>query len=103
MFVKDNATCHKSKKVMGFLAASGVALLDWPPLSPDLSPIENLWAELKRRVDATRPQTVAELETRSKATWLAIQRDTALIGRMVDSMPSRLREVVARKGGKTHY
>ena len=29
-----------------------VTVLDWPPYSPDLNPIENLWAYLSHRVSS---------------------------------------------------
>ena len=42
IFQQDNASIHKARCTMTFLRDRGVRLLDWPTLSPDLSPIENL-------------------------------------------------------------
>ncbi|EYE92581.1 uncharacterized protein EURHEDRAFT_186358 [Aspergillus ruber CBS 135680] len=28
----------------------GIPLIDWPPYSPDLNPIEHAWAKLKERI-----------------------------------------------------
>ena len=41
--MQDNAPCHTAKSVKSFLARKKVQLIEWPPYSPDLSPIENLW------------------------------------------------------------
>ena len=35
---------------MTFLRDRGVKLLDWPALTPDLNPIENLWGIVARQV-----------------------------------------------------
>ena len=51
----DNARPHTAQHTTTFLRNNGVQVMDWSAISPDLSPIENVWAELKRRVYAHRP------------------------------------------------
>ena len=41
-FMQDNAPCHKAKVVMSYLSKQDFEIMDWPPQSPDLNPIENL-------------------------------------------------------------
>src|SRR5579859_1692642 len=47
LFMKDNAPCHKLGEVLEFLREYNVPVMEWPPHSPDLNPIENLWVALK--------------------------------------------------------
>ena len=49
VFMQDNAPCHKAKVVMDFLAENNIETLRWPPQSPDMNPIENLWAIIKAK------------------------------------------------------
>ena len=40
--MQDNAPCHRAMEVMDFFKAENVTVMDWPPQSPDLNPIENV-------------------------------------------------------------
>ena len=42
IFMQDNAPCHKAMVIMNVLKAENVTVMDWPPQSPDLNPIENV-------------------------------------------------------------
>ena len=49
-FQQDNASCHRSKIVQKYLKNNRIKTIKWPANSPDLSPIENLWATWKQLI-----------------------------------------------------
>ena len=55
VFQMDNDPKHTSKVVAKWLKDNKVKVLESPSQSPDINPIENVWAELKKRVRARRP------------------------------------------------
>ena len=61
VFQMDNDPKHTSKVVSKWLKDNKVKVLGWPSQSPDLNPIGDLWAELKKCVRARRPTTLTQL------------------------------------------
>ncbi|KAM8708535.1 hypothetical protein ACLKA7_015503 [Drosophila subpalustris] len=49
-FQHDNAPIHTARSVKSWIQDQKVDLLDWPPYSPDLNIIENVWGWLARKV-----------------------------------------------------
>jgi hypothetical protein len=100
-FQQDNAPIHTAGLMREWFHNNGITLLDFPPWSPDLNPIENLWAHLKRRVETHHCRTTAELEAAVRVEWEAT--DTSFLRSLAHSMPARCQAVLANDGGKVPY
>ena len=71
IFQQDNVPAHRSEYTSNWLKNAGFKderVMAWPPNSPDLNPMENLWAIIKRRVYCNGRQF-----TNLKDLWTAIQ------------------------------
>ena len=53
ILMHDNARPHVARKCRQFLNRNYVNVLTWPPVSPDMNPIEHVWDYLGRKVRAT--------------------------------------------------
>ena len=88
--MQDGARCHAAKSTIAYLEKKNVAVLEqWPPYSPDLNPIENLWHLLDRRLSELVPRTLPELKQATLEAWNAIPM--AHINALVESFQGRLR------------
>jgi len=81
IFQEDNAPVHTSKIAREFLYSQNIEVLQWPAQSPDLNPIENLWAavEVEIRKHNPQPSSVGELEKVVKDIWKKVYRDLVQI------------------------
>ena len=95
--VQDGARCHDARRTMEYLARKHVrTAIEWPAYSPDLNPIEQLWAELKRKVGERCPTTMEQLIAAAKAVWAAIPMER--INRYVKSFKNKLKRCLERRG-----
>lgn len=53
VIVMDNAAFHRKSKLFTLAEKAGHKLIFLPPYSPELNPIENFWAWLKKRLRKT--------------------------------------------------
>jgi len=61
--------------------------MEWPVVSPDMIPIENLWSEVTRMMDASanQPTNLAELRQAVLDAWQALPLQ--ILATLIDSMP----------------
>lgn len=100
-FQQDNATAHTSKYTKEFLSKKSIKTIDWPANSPDLNPIENIWSILKRSVSMRSPNNKNDLIGYTEDEWSKIPIET--IARTIESMKTRILQVLKRNGGKCDY
>lgn len=102
-FQHDNAPIHTARMVKSWIVAQNVSLMQWPPYSPDINIIENVWGWLARKVYESGKQysNKEELIQGIKDAWSSISLN--YIGKLYESLPSRIYEVILNKGGSTHY
>lgn len=101
IFQQDNDPKHTSKKAQLFFKKSKVNVMEWPPQSPDLNPIEHLWGTLKRAVYSSPSSSINQLKVKVQEEWDLI--DPGVTEALVNSMPRRLQAVIEANGGSTKY
>jgi hypothetical protein len=111
IFMQDNAGIHTAHITRAWLTEHNVELIDWPPYSPDMNPIENLWFWLKERLlelhpellhmPGAKPTIVAAMEPLIQEAWEAIPEDYLI--KCWSSMKRRCEAVIAAEGWYTKY
>lgn len=103
VYVQDNAPPHKARDTTRFLDEQDVEVMDWPARSPDMNPIEHVWDQMGIwiRDMAFPPSTVVELQQAVRQAWDAVGPQR--VRNLVESMPRRVRAVLAARGGNTRY
>ena len=111
IFIQDNASCYRDRRVFKFLQDCGILVMRWPAQSPDLNPLENVWPDLKYRFYKQFIDLGLRLSTSSAAVtqYIKIIReswadvDQEFLHRLIESMLKRVAAVIAANGGATKY
>lgn len=110
LFQQDNAGIHTSEHTQEWFETHGIYVIDWPPHSPDLNPIEVVWALLKRELFNRYPsiangrRRIRDWEVFREAlidSWNHIDQD--VIDSLIRSMPRRIDAVKKARGWYTKY
>jgi transposase len=88
-------------KVKKYFEEKGIDVLSWPPYSPDLNPIENVWSIMKLEVARKRPESIEALKSLLMMIWETIS--PATLKNLSNSMKRRCIAVIKAKGGPTKY
>jgi hypothetical protein len=95
--MQDNAAPHIFGDELKALGIKEIPCA-WPPLSPDLNPIENLWAILQRKVTERGPHSAKELAQYCLEELKKVEQSTT--DGLCKSFRWRCQICVKRRGGK---
>jgi transposase len=100
--MEDNAPVHK-KVCIPVRTELGMKCHQHPPNSPDLNPIENIWAHMKHRIakEYGHITSVKAMQHVVLEIW-----DDFWDNRwdhLIESMPARIQAVIKARGGSTSY
>ena len=109
--MQDGAKVHQRKELVAWLKEKGYEILVWPPYSPDLNPIEHVWAELKKLVYKLHPELYAMegpeatiIEKIKSAVYEAWEQiSDQFLYSLIDSMKAQVQAVKRAGGGYTRY
>ena len=104
IFQQDNDPKHRANLVQEWLSQQPFEVMQWPPQSPDLNPIENIWALLKSRLYRNYerpPKGMNEHWERVYKTWYDITAEECQ--RYINTMHQRCRDVIKAKGLWINY
>ena len=98
---EDNDPKHTSQKAETWRYDHQVTRMSWPSQSPDLNPMENVWAVLKANISNHKPTSSKDLISVIQKEWKAL--DNIFAKNLILSMKNRIFLILANKGDHILY
>jgi hypothetical protein len=103
---QDNDPSHREGPVIiqewsSSHSSSITVLGKWPPNSPDLNPIENVWAYVQGKVNSLGCKSFEEFKLAVLDQVKAVP--LSMLNNLFNSMPKRMAKVIQLEGDKTKY
>ena len=95
VFQQDNEPTHKASIIKNFFRENEWEVLDWPPYSPDLNIIENLWATVKKRLTK---QSVSWESLEEKVQEIRNSIELETVQKLYNSIPDCLEAIASSNG-----
>ena len=97
----NSSTLTLSRLAKQWRSNNSIQRIDWPSMSPDLNPIENVWKLLKMNLAKKNLQTYKALVSAIKKEWKNFPKDLTI--NLVRSMENRISDVISNKGDFIMY
>lgn len=103
IYQQDNCPVHTANVVKDWFHNNNVEVLPWPSISPDINPIENVWAIIVKKIYHRNffPHNSNELWEIIHQCWEELDQNIAR--NLINSMPNRLAQVIEKEGSMTKY
>ena len=97
IWMHDNAPPHVATKTKEYLEWNGIITMEWPPMSPDLNPIEYVWSLLQKEVYKEKKvyKNTTDLWNAIMAAWHVLPLET--FQNLYNSIPGRIIKVIEGK------
>ena len=105
VFMHDNSVVHTSRQTQAWLEEHPELIcMDWPPRSPDLNPIELVWAFMTQEWEERRDDREQRvLEAHVMEVWQHFRRNPHHCSALVANMQQRLHDVIRAQGDYTRF
>ena len=98
---EDNDPKHTSGKAQKWKDENDIKRTSWPSQSPDLNPMENLWAVLKVNISNYKPTSTKHLIKIIKKEWKKL--DGVFTENLVLSMKNRISLIINNESDQILY